>query len=73
MFVDNIMYTKKNMIAVTFGPNQISCDYLCQKIQKLINNAHQHDQTKEYILVISVNEITSTDDGLVPKLDHKNI
>lgn len=70
MLVDNNMYTKKNMFSITLN-KEISCEYICSRIQYLLNSAKQEQTSPELVLVISLNPIVSNDDSAIPRLEYK--
>lgn len=57
------------MIAINLNQN-ISCEYVCYKIQNLIER-HNRIDNKEYILVINIKEISSDNSSIIPKIEYK--
>jgi len=52
---------------------QLSCEYICSHIQKLINLYNQQNtDLSNYLLVCELKEITTTNQTLVPRIGLKN-
>jgi hypothetical protein len=55
-------------IAITLSEN-ISCEYICSSIQKLLSN---NNQPNNKLLVIELREIFESNQNLLPKLEFKD-
>lgn len=55
------------MLAISLSDN-ISCEYLCNSIQKLIS---KEKNLKDKLLVIDLKNIIDSNDSLLPKLEFK--
>lgn len=52
---------------------QLSCEYICSHIQKLINfYSQQHNDLSNFLLVCELKEITTTNQTLLPRIGLKN-
>jgi uncharacterized protein YihD (DUF1040 family) len=61
------------MIAITLNKN-ISCENICEKIQKLVNEYGKNSSNLEdSILVIEIKQINTTNTDTIPKLEYNNI
>lgn len=47
--------------------HNISCEQICQNIQKLLNN-YKNTDISNCVIVISINEITDSKESLLPKI-----
>lgn len=59
------------MITITLN-KQISCEYICEQVQKIVNKFQNSNDTANLVLVIDVKEITQTTDDLIRKIEYKN-
>lgn len=59
------------MFSITLN-KEVSCEYICSKIQHLFNMAKNQSSSEELVLVISMNPITYTSDDQIPKIEYKN-
>lgn len=50
----------------------ISCEYLCQTIQKALERYSQTNDISDSLIVIDIQKVTD-DNGLIPKLEYKTI
>ena len=57
------------MIAINLNKN-LSCEYICESIQKLINK-HQKENNNNLILVIDIKKINYNDHTMIPKIEYK--
>lgn len=52
---------------------EISCDYICQRIQKLVNQLNKTQQSVSgSLLVIDIRSITDGGDNHIPKIEYKS-
>lgn len=58
-----------NKVAISLSEN-ISCEYICSSIQKLISK--QKEQPINKLLVIELREIVDSNESLLPKLEFKD-
>jgi hypothetical protein len=56
------------MIAIKLDKN-ISCEFICESVQKLINQ--RIDNNKDSILIIDIKNISHDDHSMIPKLEYK--
>lgn len=59
------------MISITLN-KQISCEHICEQVQKIVTKFQNSNGTANLVLVIDVKEITQTTDDLIPKIEYKN-
>lgn len=59
------------MITITLN-KQISCEHICEQVQKIVTKFQNSNDTADLVLVIDVKEITQTTDDLIPKIEYKN-
>jgi hypothetical protein len=57
-----------NKVAITLS-NNISCEYICNSIQKLVAKHNQELSNK--LLVIELKEISESEQNLLPRLEFK--
>lgn len=50
---------------------ELSCEYICHQIQKLISDYLSSNTNKDILLHIDIKQITDAVE-VVPKLEHKN-
>jgi len=52
---------------------QLSCEYICNHIQKLVNSySQQYNDLSNFLLVCELKEITTTNQTLLPRIGLKN-
>ncbi len=59
------------MIAITLNQN-ISCEHICQQIQRLIEKNQQSHGNKDFILTINLKEVSYDDNSMIPKIEYKS-
>lgn len=59
------------MISITLN-KQISCEYICEQVQKIVTKSQSENGTANLVLVIDIKNITQTTDSLIPKIEYKN-
>ncbi len=52
---------------------QLSCEYICANVQKLVNSyLEQYNDLSNFLLVCELKEITTTNQTLLPRIGLKN-
>lgn len=60
------------MLASIKLQQNLSCEYICQTIQKALTKYQQTNDTSDSLLIINIQKIND-DLSLIPKLEHKII
>lgn len=57
------------LLSIKIQPN-ISCEYICQSIQKALEKYSQSNDISDSLIVIDIQKVND-DNSLVPKLEYK--
>lgn len=57
-------------IAISLNKN-IQCDYICNQIQKVINQIQVSQDISNSVLVIDIIQITDSGDNHIPKIEYR--
>lgn len=52
--------------------HQLSCEYICEHIQKMLVRYQKENDVSDCVLVFDIQKVTD-DTSLIPKIEYKNI